>query len=80
MMISSLHDDDQHQYSHFCSRDLQVLIGIDAHVCVLLHFQNAHTQLSLAFCAKMDSKMKIIERPSVVFAGVGKSVVSTKFQ
>ena len=50
-----------------------------AHCGASFHFQNAHTLLSMAFFAKMDSKMKILQKPAVVFAGVGKNFVSIKF-
>ena len=42
-----------------------------------IYLQNSHTKLSLALFIKLDGEMKVCEKPSVVYAGVGASYVST---
>ena len=44
--------------------------------CVF-YLQNSHTKLSLALFINLDGEMKVCGKPSVVYAGVGASYVST---
>ena len=66
--------------------DMELIYGISncwekginvLHCFCIFCLQNSHTKLSLALFIKLDAAMKVCEKPSVVYAGVGASYVST---